>query len=393
MRTILLVLFFLALAGNVHGQGALEGVSVSVEVLNLTTVGADVDQGQVFTIQEAVEGRGAPTQRTSTVDYGASFRPIETKIGERRALLWSAGYRRGDWGVSVRRWNMEGDASYQERITSSPSRLVSSPTSLSFSQTVQGCRMWDHTLVSVQNVRDPSGFSPMDCSASNALRASKMDIMLERVWIRGPTFQAIVKIGTSVGRVEHQRKEGQEQNALIEGMPFQDSSGRLIDRFTNRITLDSTGEADGRFVGPSVELAGSFGFSRLQADWRVNQAMLIGDVDLTGEWNDVDRTSIAGRLGNIVPFTESVLLQGRYPLSEKKRTAVPVLDSHVKVSYRIVDMVSAGAGYFVSSWLGIPMASSWSVPGEWTGDAGTHWKRNESNLVFHGVTVFAQLSF
>jgi hypothetical protein len=87
------------------------------------------------------------------------------------------------------------------------------------------------------------------------------------------------------------------------------------------------------------------------------------------------------------------MLEGRYPLSERKQTAIPVLDSEVKAGYRIVEMFSAGVGYFISSWQSVPMASSWSVPGEWTDAAGTHWKRNESNLVFHGVSFFGQVSF
>ncbi|HEY5619354.1 MAG TPA: hypothetical protein VIK60_15550 [Vicinamibacterales bacterium] len=391
MRNILLVLPVLALASNANGQGMLEGVSFSVDVLNLTTAGADVDQVQVFTIRQTAEERGTLAQRTITVDYGTSFRRIDMNIAKDRALSWSAGYRRGDWGVDFRRWSTEGDASFRELITSSPERASSSIVSASLSQTIQGCRVWDNTQVPVLNTRDAAGFSPVDCYARNALRTSKMDIMLERAWIDSPRFQTVVKIGAAIGHMEHHREEGQEQNAFIE-FPPQNPFGMPFDRLTNRITLDSTGDATGRFLGPNIELAGSFGFSRLQADWRVNQSVLIGDVELTSEWIDIDRVSVTGRFGGVA-FTESQLLEGRYPLSEKRRAAMPVLDSHIKMAYRVTDTINAGVGFFISSWQSVPLASSWSVPGEWTDAAGTHWKRNQSNLVFHGLSLFGRVAF
>jgi hypothetical protein len=347
---------------------------------------------QVFTLNQTVDARGTFAQRSTTVDYGTRFRRIDMRVGNNQALSLSAGYRRGGWGLSFRRWSTEEETSFQERITSSPERVTSGTMASTQSQTVQGCRMWDNTQPPVVNMRDASGFSPVDCYARNALDTSKMDIMVERAWIESPGLQAVVRIGAATGRVEHRRQEGQEQNAFLELPGLQGPFGTPFDRLTNRITLESTGAATGRFVGPSVELAGRFGFGRLQADWRVNQSVLIGNAELTGEWIDIDRVSIVGRSGNVA-FTESDMLEGRYPLSERKQTAIPVLDSEVKVGYRIVEMFSAGVGYFISSWQSVPMASSWSVPGEWTDAAGTHWKRNESNLVFHGVSFFGQVSF
>jgi hypothetical protein len=392
LKTLLSACLVFAVAVSAHAQEVLQGVTFSVDVLNLTTVGTDIDQVQVFTLNQTVDARGTFAQRATTVDYGTAFRRIDMRVGHNQALSVSAGYRRGGWGLSFRRWSTEEEASFQERITSSPGRVTSGTMASTQSQTVQGCRMWDNTQPPVVNMRDASGFSPVDCYARNALDTSKMDIMVERAWIESPGLQAVVRIGAAIGRVEHRRQEGQEQNALVELPGLQSPFGTPFDRLTNRITLDSTGAATGRFVGPSVELAGRFGFGRLQADWRVNQSVLIGNAELTGEWIDIDRVSIVGRSGNVA-FTESEMLEGRYPLSERKQTAIPVLDSEVKVGYRIVEMISAGVGYFISSWQSVPMASSWSVPGEWTDAAGTHWKRNESNLVFHGVSFFGQVSF
>jgi hypothetical protein len=392
LRAILSACLVLVAGASAHAQEVLQGVTFGVDVLNLTTVGTDIDQAQVFTLNQTVDARGTFTQRTTTVDYGTTFRRIDMRVGDSQALSISAGYRRGGWGLNFRRWSTEGEASFQERITSSPERVTSSGVASTQLQIVQGCRMWDNTQPPVVNMRDASGFSPVDCHARNALETSKMDIMLERAWIESPGLQTVVRIGAAIGRVEHRRQEGQEQNALLELPGLQSPFGMPFDRFMNRITLDSTGAATGRFVGPNVELAGRFGFGRLQADWRVNQSVLIGDAELTGEWIDIDRINIVGGSGN-VSFTESDTLEGRYPLSEKKQTAIPVLDTEVKVGYRIIETISAGVGYFISSWQSVPMASSWSVPGEWTDAAGTHWKRNESDLVFHGVSFFGQISF
>jgi hypothetical protein len=375
-----------------HAQEVLEGVTFSMDLLNLTAAGADIDQVQVFTLQQTIDARGTFTQRMTSLDYGTTFRRIDMNVGHDNALLLSAGYRRGAWGIRFRRWSTDGDAAYEERITSPPERVSSGALSSTRSQTVQGCRMWDNTQAPVANARDASGFSPVDCYARHALRTSKMDIMVERTWIDTPGFQTMVRIGAAVGHVEHDRAEGQEQNSFVEFPGIQDPFGMPFDRLTNRITLDSTGSATGRFVGPDVELTGRFTFRRLQADWRVNQSVLIGDTDLTAEWIDIDRVNIAGRVGN-VSFTESDLLEGRYPLSDKKRAAIPVLDSEVRAGYRLFREISAGVGFFISSWQSVPLASSWSVPGEWTDAGGTHWKRNEADLVFHGLSFFGQVSF
>jgi hypothetical protein len=392
VRQILAVFFVFALAANARGQEILEGVSFSVDLLNLATAGADIGQVEVFTMRQTIGESGTLTQRNTRLDYGTDFRSIDMKIGTNRALSWRAGYRRGEWGVSFRRWSMEGDASYSERVSSSPLRLTTAAGTLTESRNVVGCRMWDNTQAPVFNMRDASGFSPVDCYARNALRTSKMDVMVERAWTDNPRFQTRIRMGGAIGHVEHRREEGQEQNSFIELPGGPSPFGMPFDRLINRITLDSTGEATGRFFGPGVELAGSFGFGRLQADWRLNQSVLIGDAELTSEWIDIDRINISGRVGN-VPFTEADLLEGRYPLSEEKRVAIPVLDSEVKLGFRIVRTLSAGIGFFMSSWQSVPMASSWSVPGEWTDAAGTHWKRNESDLVFHGVSLFGQMSF
>lgn len=392
MRSALTVLFVLATAGSARGQQVLDGVSFSVELLNLATAGADIDQVQIFTVRQTAEQRGTLTQRALTLDYGTDFRRIDMRPATDSALLWSAGYRRGEWGVSLRRWNTDGDASYSERITSSPPTTTSAGGVLSGTLSVQGCRMWDNTQPPVFNVGEPSGFSPLDCYARNSLRASKMDLLMERSWIDTPGFQTEVRIGVTMGRMEHRREEGQEQNSLLGAQGAPNPFGMIFDRFTNRITLDSTGEATGRLWGPDVELAGSIGFGRLQADWRVNQSVLIGDVDLSSEWIDIDRISMAGRVGNVA-FTETNLLEGHYPFSAKKRVAIPVLDSEVKVGVRIVEMLTAGVGVFVSSWQSVPLASSWSVPGEWTDSAGTYWKPNEANLVFHGMSFFGRVAF
>jgi hypothetical protein len=392
LRHILSACLVVAVAGTAEAQEVLEGVTFSADLLNLTSTGTDIDQVRVFTLHQTVDAGGTFAQRTSSVDYGTSFRRIDMKVGTDQALSLSAGYRRGVWGVSFRRWSTEGDAAYQERITSSPERLSAGVGSSSRSQTVQGCRMWDNTQPPVVNTRDSSGFSPVDCYARNALRTSKMDIMMERAWIDSPGFQTMLRLGASIGRVEHNRQEGQEQNSFVEFPGIQDPFGMPFDRLTNRITLDGTGSATGHFVGPDVELAGRFRFGRLQADWRVNQSVLIGDIDLTAEWIDIDRVSIAGRVGN-VSFTESDLLEGHYPFAEKERAAVPVFDSEIRAGYRIFDEISAGVGFFISSWQSVPLASSWSVPGEWTDAGGTHWKRNEADLVFHGLSFFGQVSF
>ena len=95
----------------------------------------------MFTLNQTVDARGTFAQRTTTVDYGTTFRRIDMRVGNNQALSLSAGYRRGGWGLSFRRWSTEEETSFQERITSSPERVSSGTMASTQSQTLRGRRM------------------------------------------------------------------------------------------------------------------------------------------------------------------------------------------------------------------------------------------------------------
>ena len=97
MKTVLSACLVFAAAASAHAQEVLQGVTFSVDVLNLTTVGTDIDQVQVFTLNQTVDARGTFAQRATTVDYGTTFRRIDMRVGHNQALSVSAGYRRGGW--------------------------------------------------------------------------------------------------------------------------------------------------------------------------------------------------------------------------------------------------------------------------------------------------------
>ena len=214
LKPFLSACLVLAAATSSHAQEVLRGVTFNVDLLNLTTVGTDIEQVQVFTLNQTVDARGTFTQRATTVDYGTTFRRIDMRLGNHQALSLSAGYRRRGWGLTFRRWGTEAEASFEERITSSPERVTSGTMASIQSQTVQGCRMWDNTQPPVANMRDASGFSPVDCYARNALDTSKMDFMVERAWIESPGLQAVFRVGGAPVGGGQPRAGGGEQKYI-----------------------------------------------------------------------------------------------------------------------------------------------------------------------------------
>jgi hypothetical protein len=65
----------------------------------------------------------------------------------------------------------------------------------------------------------------------------------------------------------------------------------------------------------------------------------------------------------------------------------------IEASVRVVRAVTVGVGLFSSSWVGLPVAPAFSVPGEWTDLSGTGWRQQIRTVTFTGVSISVGVGF
>lgn len=373
---VLSVLALLAGASSVHAQAAQEGWQVSVDFLIIATRGNDVHVGDVFT--ESLRATGTIAQ--ATIDYGVTYDPIVTRMKTDQSVLIDAAYRGARWGGGVRGWRVLTDAGTVEGSATSPA-----PTSTT--ESTRGIRFWDHSLLPVTNLQQASGISPVGYHAQNSLENLRIEAYVERRWNPSSDIHLATRFGVAHARLENTRSEGQTMNTFIV-----DTIGGSTTTTRNNIAIDSESELTANLTGPLVALGGDSTFRRVKVDWLVTQATLIGTADTSGEWTDIDDITDVTVSGSLTS-TARTLLRGSLPVSRDVRGLVPTLDLQVKVSMRATRMVSVGAGFFSSTWFGMPMAPAFSVPGEWTDISGTGWRDQTRDVTFQAFSVFVGFGF
>src|SRR5689334_888610 len=161
-RIGLLSVCMLTAAGSAAAQGKSQGWDVSVDALNVLTRGNDVHVGDIFTESQT----GSGTAQNGRLDYGVTYTTIVTKMSDRVSGLSAATYHSSSCGFGARGWRVKtsGAASGGAR-TAAPTPSTSAVT---------GVRMWDQSLVPVENDFEPSGVSPVTYHATNALRNTRV---------------------------------------------------------------------------------------------------------------------------------------------------------------------------------------------------------------------------
>ena len=334
---------------------------------------------------ESIPWRFTETQRLSTTpvravfDYGVTYDPIVTRMGDDRSLLVEARYRGAQWGFGARGWQVRTDGGLDG--------IASTRTPTSDSLSVTGIRMWDHSLVPVTNTLHPSEISPVTYHAENTLETFRVEAFGERRWLAGANLNVATRFGLAYAQVDNTRHEGSTMSAF-----FEETSGDSMLTFFNDITLESESESTLTLTGPMLALAGDMTFRRLHLDWVAGQSVLLGTTETSGRWTDVDDiTEIEVTSGTTTVF--NTLLNGSIPMSRDERTIVPVLDLQLKASVRATRAVRLGAGVFSSTWFRLPVAPAFSVPGNWTDVEGTGWHDRKRDVTFNAVSVFAAVDF
>jgi hypothetical protein len=349
---------------------------ISFDVLNVITRGNDVHVGDVFTESQNFIG----TALNSRLEYGVTNEPIVTKMPDNLSGLVAAAYHGAQWGFGGRAWRV----STHNAVSGSAQTPVSGST---FATT--GIRMWDHSLIPVDNNFDPSGVSPVTYHASNELENLRVDGFAERRWIGGNALNVAMRFGVAYAHVKNTRSEGHEESAA--GIDTDFMPGFSVP-FTNLITLemDSTSTMD--LFGPSLGLAGDTTHARLRIDWLVAPAVVLGTVKSSGSWVDTDNITRVPTI-NGVPVSAKDVLHGVLPLDTEERTVIPMLDLQLKASIRVTGALRVGAGIFSSNWFKVPTAQAMSVPGNWTDVEGTGWRAQPRDLTFLAYSAFVGFSF
>ena len=111
-RLGLLCTTVLMIATSARAQGTATGWQLSLEPMYVMTRGNDVHAGDVFTESQMFRGTVVTTSpgvtvTNSTVDYGVTYDPIVTDMGNDFGALVSAAYRGERWGFGGRGWRVD----------------------------------------------------------------------------------------------------------------------------------------------------------------------------------------------------------------------------------------------------------------------------------------------
>ena len=379
-RVGLLCASVLMTATSATAQGADTGWQLSLDPLYVMTRGSDIHAGDVFTESQTpsttvTSPSPGVTVTNTRLDYGVTYDPIVTDMGNEFGLLVGAGYRGVRWGFGGRGWRVETSGSV-DGSGESPSE-----------ESLTGVRMWDNSALPVVNRFTPSGYAPFTFYAENRLEHLRIDGYAERRWIASGNLNVGIRLGAAYAQFRNRRREGNAQTAA-----YQDIFGSTVITGQNSITLDAESEATADLFGPSVGIAGDSTHGPVRIEWLVSPAVLFGTADTSGEWVDIDNISEVetspGSRDN-----RTIHLEGVIPVERDVRVAVPALDLHVKASVAVAKGVRLGGGLFTSSWFGMPVAPAFSIPGAWTDVEGTGWRDQTRDLTFLAYSAFVSFGF
>lgn len=350
---------------------AQDGWKIQLEYVWMDAYGYDEHVGDVVRYREE---SSEDDDGNYTLDYGATYEPINLNLKDKSTLRGELIYRRGQWFLGLSGWTFGTDGSISGRVTTPAMEL----TDTGFIDYVNSVRMWDHTIVPVVNELEASDISPVDYWAKDDLQVRTYDLFLGRTLAEKKDSFANFTLGAKFGSFKTKENLGQEQRAFL-----YDLGGYTFD---NHIRLESTAEANlPSMIGPVLGFQGEAKRGKFRIEGFINQAVLLGKAEQTGLWIDIDDILW------IDPVTgETVwhdVLTGEFSFSKDEKVALPVTELKLKVTYHITDNISIGVGGFYSIWWDAPVAPKWSIPGDWVSDEGTGWRLQERTLIFGGYMV------
>jgi len=311
--------------------------------------------------------------------YGVSYKPIVLSPSGEMALRWGASYSFGKWSLGANGWGYRS-------LTEESGRVESSPVG----DSVSGVRMWDYTLMPVDNQYEPSGFSSVLWNASNEFSMWSASLYAERSIVGNYRSSFSLGVGVRFAEMANLRIEGQEQTALIYG-----DGGNLV----NNISLQGWGAVDlGVFYGPMIRFSGRTSFGRLRLSGDISQSFIFGSVPYSGNWRDVDDIGMgSGEIGEPVQNEGRLAyIEGNFPVESRERGSMKVAEINLRASTDLLSVLgvrfSVGVGGFFSLFGEAPVAPRWSA-GTWSFEGGSGWRFEKRDLTFSGVSVNLGASF
>jgi hypothetical protein len=179
-------------------------------------------------------------------------------------------------------------------------------------------------------------------------------------------------------------------DAIFKEYPF-----AANEHFLNYVTINSKSKSHFGFVGPTFSLDYKTELLGFDLGISATQSFLFGNASTDGNWHDVDEIHAAtGALGTRYTVGRQLdLLDGNFPVEENERTFVPATDLRVSLDRHIASIIYFGIGASVSNWPGMPVASKWSVPAQWTIEEGTGWRRESRNIAFGSLSAHLLIKF
>lgn len=352
--------------------------NVQLEPMWMIVKGNDVHIGDIFNYKEVLDG--------TTLRYGTTYDSIRLDLKDKLTLRTEITYMMNQWGLGINGWWFNTEVS-QEGMISTPPEVVT-PTGYIYYE--KGVRMWDNTIIPVENELFSSSFSPVDYWTRNELEVWTADLYGIKKFVEKDGSHIGMIFGLKLGSLDNNRKEGQKQHEYCTNCLI-DVLGVTVDEWDNHITLESTSKADyGLMVGPVIGFQGKASFQGLYIEGLINQSLLSGKVKQTGLWRDIDD---AEYIDGGVPG--ELFLDGRFPFSKNETVLLPITELKLKVVYEVDPHrnISIGLGGFTSIWWNAPIAPKWSIPGAWTWDEGTGWRLQEHTLTFYGVMAALNVGF
>lgn len=381
-------MLLLCLAGftSVASAQVEQGWYVNVDLLRLSTSGNKV--GDIFVYHESFF---ETPDVTLLNNYGVDYKPLVVQPTANLAYMFDVGYRKGRWGVGVQGWKTTFRGALEGRVTSSDFAMT--PTSVE----VRGVRILDQSIRPLMNDLEASGVSPIDYHFFDTTKVWKVDLLLQRNLVSSKHLQLGLNLGVAVGYLENSRVDGEAQHAHQEiTVRAQGPNGPATIQgttvFDNKVSFEGVGDSWTTWVGPVAGVTAVYTFGRLEVGGQVASTLFFGKNQSQNIFTDDDHINLTMKMSNTID-TETVFLHGILQTSEEQRTTVPVLEIRGKVGVRITQHLSLGGGVFTSQWLSVPMAPSWSFPGQWTALGGTNSKPNVRNLSFMGYSFFVRASF
>lgn len=366
------VMLAFAVASIVQAQDSWE---IQLEYVWMDAYGYDEHVGDVVRYKEEYS---EDDDGNYTLDYGATYEPINLNLKDKSTLRGELIYRRGQWFLGLSGWTFGTDDSISGRVTTPAMEL----TDTGYIYYVNSVRMWDHTIVPVVNELEASDISPVDYWAKDDLQVRTYDLFLGRTLAEKKDSFANFTLGAKFGSLKTRENLGQEQRAFL-----YDFDGYTFD---NHIRLESTAEANlHSMIGPVLGFQGEAKLGKFGIEGFINQAVLLGKAEHTGLWEDIDDILW------IDPVTHETVwhdvLTGEFSFSKDEKVALPVTELKLKITYHITDNISIGVGGFYSIWWDAPVAPKWSIPGDWIWDEGTGWRLQERTLIFGGYIVVLRI--